>query len=162
MKSITLHFTEALIRKAVLAFWLRAVGWQGFIALGLLLIYLIVQLARGDRSWVVGATGTVIALAALMAGALYFVHFRAALGRFRRMRSPEGKLEMGVETYRLSSDVGTSEFAWKTITEVWCYPEFWLVFLAPAQFITFPLTDFDAESREFFLEKIRSHGGRIK
>ena len=162
MKSVTLHYTEALIRKAVLAFWLRSIGWQGFLALGLLLIYLIVQLVRGDRSWFVGANGTVIALAALMAGALYFVHYRAALARFRRLRSPEGQLEMGAETYRLSTDVGTSELAWKTITEVWSYPDFWLVFFSQAQFITFPLADFDTEAREFFLEKVRSHGGRIK
>lgn len=162
MKSVTLHYQEPLIRRAVWAFWRRATGWTFFAATGVLLGSLIALLAAGDTSWFVGLIGAVFLLAVGFAGALYFVHLRASLTRFRRMEVPEARLEMKEETFRLIADSGTSELAWGAITQIWRFPDFWLVFLSPAQFFTLPLADLDEESREFLLGKARSHRAKIR
>ena len=162
MKTVTLHYNEALIHRAVRAFWWRATGWTFFLATGVLLGSLIALLAAGDTSWFVGLIGAVLLLAVGFAGALYGVHLRAALTRFRRMTVPEARLELGEETFRLIADAGTSELAWRTITQIWRFPDFWLVFLSPAQFLTLPLSDLDKEARGILLEKARNHRAKIK
>lgn len=77
------------------------------------------------------------------------------------MRSPEAIFELGEERFRITSDVSTSELAWSTITEVWRFPEFWLLFLSPAQFITVPVADLDSDACEFILGRVKSQGGKV-
>lgn len=162
MKTVTLHYREDLIHRAVLAFWLRATGWGFFTAAGLLLASFIALLAVGDHSWFVGVTGAVLGLAVVFAVALYVVHYRSSVTRFRRMKNPQAVLEMGEDSFRIASDVGSSEFAWSVITQVWRFPDFWLVFFSPAQFVTLPLADLDEEAREMLLEKVRAQGAKVR
>ena len=39
--------------------------------------------------------------------------------------------------------------------------EFWLVLLSPAQFLTLPTGDLNAETCEWIVERVRAQGGRI-
>jgi len=161
MKPITLHYSETLMRRAVMAFWFRITGWRFFVA-GIISIFsLIYLLLNGNRSWEVGVMGTVVAFAIVISITVYVVHYRSAINRFRRMRIPEGTFESGDETFRITSDVGSTELSWKTIREVWRFPDFWLVFFSPALFITLPTADLDDEAREFIASQIKSHGGKI-
>ncbi len=153
MHTIKLHYTEPLIRRAVHAFWWRTTGWMFFLAIALLAGAVGVGLYAGERSWWIGVMGTVLGIGSLLAATIYLVHLRGSLARFRRMENPIGTLELDEERFRVSSDVGMSEMNWNAITEIWCYPEFWLVFFSRAQFVTLPTAEFDASSREFFLAK---------
>jgi hypothetical protein len=161
MTQVKLHYSEALVRQAVRSFWWRSTGWLYVLAMLLLLFSFCSALWSGDRSWWVGVSGTVLTLGIIFAVALYFVHYRATLTRFRRMRQPEATFELGDERFRISSDVGTSELAWGTITEVWRFPDFWLLFLSRAQFITLPAADLDTNAREFILAKAGSSGAKV-
>ena len=161
MTPVKLHYSEALIRRAVLAFWWRATGWLYVIAGLVVLIAFCSGLLSGDRSWWVGVSGTILCMAVIVAAALYVVHLRGSLARFRRMRNPEATFELGEERFRVSSDVGTSEMDWKTITEIWCFPEFWLLFFSRAQFITLPAADLSADARDFILAKAKSCGAKV-
>jgi len=161
MTSIRLHYSEALIRRAVQRFWWRTTGWRyvgAFLVVAGSFFYL---LWSGDRSWWVGLFGAVLALAVVFAVALYAIHYRASVGRFRRMRTPEATIELGEERFRVSSDVGTSELAWSAVTEVWLFPEFLLLFFSAAQFITIPTADLDTNSRDFILAKARANGAKV-
>jgi len=161
MKPIKLHYSEALVRRAVKAFWFRVTGWRFFIAMAVLVVFLIYFVTTGDRSWLVGVSGSVFTLGLVFAIALYFVHRRASLARFHRIRSPEATFEPGEQSFRITSDVGTTDLAWGTITEVWRFTEFWLVFFSRAQFITLPVADLDSEAREFILSRFKSNGIKV-
>jgi hypothetical protein len=161
MISIKLYYTEALIRRAVRSFWWRTTGWRFIAALLLVLGSFVGLLWSGDRSWVVGLLGAVLVLALTFSVALYVVHYRASLGRLRRMRAPEATIELGEESFRVTSDAGTSELAWRAVTEIWSLPEFLLIFFSRAQFITIPRADVDADICEFILGKARAHEAKV-
>ncbi len=161
MTAIKIHYTETLIRSVVRRFWWRNIGWRfvgAFIFLLALFSYLV---ATGNRSWLVGVLGAVLVLAVAFAVALYVVHYRGSLSRFRRMRTPEATLELGEDRFKISADVGTTELAWSTITELWSFQEFILLFFSRAGFLTIPTADLDAQSREFIITKVRSHGAKV-
>jgi hypothetical protein len=161
VKVFQLHYSEALIRRAVWAFWRRVVGWRFVGATAFVLACLIYNLWLGDRSWWVGVSGSLVGFALLVALALYVVHYRGSIGRFRRMKSPHATFEASEERFRVSSDVGASEFSWSVITEVWQFEDFWLLFFSRGQFITLPLADLDSDARHLIAERIREHGGKV-
>jgi hypothetical protein len=161
MTTFKLCYSEALIRKAVWAFWRRVTGWRYFFAIILVLVSFIYSVASGDRSWWVGVSASILCLAVAFAVALYVVHYRGSITRFRRMQSPQATFEAGNDRFRVTSDVGSSELSWSTIIEVWQFPEFWLLFLSRAQFITLPLADLDSEAQEFILSQAKAHGAKI-
>jgi YcxB-like protein len=161
MKMFKLHYSEPLIRSAVWAFWRRVTGWRYFVAIALVLGSFIYSVSSGDRSWWVGVSASILCLAVIFAVALYVIHYRGAIIRFRRMQSPEATFEAGDDRFRVTSDVGSSELSWSTITEVWQFPEFWLLFLSRAQFITLPLADLDSEARKLILSRAKLHGAKV-
>jgi hypothetical protein len=161
MEAITLRYTEALLRRAVRAFWWRTIGWTYVAAAVALLCVFSYQLRMGDRSWWVGVLGTVLGLAVTFGVALYTVHYRGTMGRLRRMRTPEATIELGEERFRVSSELGTAEVAWAAVTEVWSFPEFLLVFLSKAQFIALPTTDLGVNAREVILGRVRASGAKV-
>jgi YcxB-like protein len=162
MKSIKLHYSEELVRSAVRAFWFRVTGLRFFIPMTILFAILVYSLRSGDRSWSVGVTGTVFALGVIFAVALYVVHLRTSLRRLCRMRIPEAMFEPSDQRFRVTSDLGATDVAWNAISEVWCFPDFWLLFLSRAQFITLPLADVDSEARELILSCLKSHGSKVR
>ena len=161
MEAITLRYSEALLRRAVRAFWWRTTGWTYVAAFALLSCASSYLVWKGDRSWLVGVLGAVLVLAITFAVALYIIHYRGTIGRLRRMRTPEATIEIGEEKFRISSDVGTSELAWTAVTEVWSFPEFLLVFLSKAQFITLPTKDLGAHACELILSKAMANGAKV-
>jgi hypothetical protein len=159
--AVTLHYSEALVSRAVKLFWWRVIGWRFVGALLLVFGSFLFLVASGDRSWFVGFLGTVLVLGVSFALGLYLIHYRGSLQRLRRMRCPEATLELGKERFRISSDVGTSELAWSAVTELWSFPDLFLVFLSRAQFMTIPTDGLDTEVRDFIVHSARSHGARV-
>src|SRR5688572_795654 len=113
MNPIQLHYSEPMIRRAVRAFWMRVVGWPFLVATLLVSASLVSLLAVGDRSWLVGAIGAALALVVLFAVALYVVHYRGSVGRFRRLKTPEATFDPGEHRFRVTSDAGLVEVPWK-------------------------------------------------
>jgi len=161
MMQVTLRYSEPLVRRAVAAFWWRTVG------AGLALAFLLVAgclaylLSVGDRSWLVGAIGTVFVLALTFVVALYFVHLRSSLERFRRMKVKEARLVADSDKLSLTSDVGASELSWSAVGQVWRFEKFWLLFFSRAQFVTLPVADLGRDTQDFILERVRSNGGKV-
>jgi hypothetical protein len=155
MKPITLHFTEGLLRRAVRAFWWQGTGWSYVVSVALCCAWFAFRLWSGDRSWVVGMLGALLAFVVVISAAVFVVHSRASLGRFRRMRVPEATLELGEERFRLTSDLGASEIGWNAVTGVRRYPEFWLLYFSRSQFVTFPTADLPDDARALILAKVK-------
>ena len=158
---ITLRYSENLVRSAVRAFWWRSTGWSFFGAMALLASLEAYDLSTGNRSWTVGVIGCVLIVAALLAVALYVVHYRRSLSRLRRISIPQALFEPAEETFKITSDVGTLEISWRAVREVWRFPHFWLLFISRSQCITLPLEDLDPEELQFVLDHIKAHGGKV-
>lgn len=161
MITIQLHYSESLVRRAIKAFWWRTIGPLFLFTFVLLFAWLGFALWRGDRSWKVGVVGSVLAVGVAFAIALYMVHYRSSMGRFRRMGVPEASIQLGEERLHLRSDAGASEFPWTAITEIWRFPDFWLLFFSKAQFFTLPTADLNAEACEFILAKADANGIKV-
>ncbi len=119
------------------------------------------MLLLGDRSWIVGAFGAVLGLGCVFVAALYVVHLRSSLERFRRMRVKQATLEADAQKVVLTSDAGTSELKWSAVGDVWRFERFWLLFLSRAQFVTLPVADLSAETQALLVERVQSHGGKV-
>lgn len=105
--------------------------------------------------------GSVLILAIGFSIAVYVIHYRASFARFRRLRAAEAVLETGDDHFRIVSDAGATEVPWATVSELWRFRDFWLLFLSPSQFITFPLEDLDKDVQKLILERLKSHGAKV-
>jgi len=153
---VTLHFSEGLLRRAAHAFWWRETGWSYVGVVAAMCAFVAGMIARGERSWWIGALGAFVACMAMVSATVYLTHRRASLARFRRMRVPEATLELGAERFRVASELGTSEIRWDAVTGVCQYPEFWLLYFSRAEFITLPTADLSEEARAIILGKAKN------
>jgi hypothetical protein len=154
MEPLRLHYTEALLRRAVRAFWWAETGWSFVVPLALITAWFATLVWRGDRSWWVGTLGALLGFCVLISATVYVTHYRAAFRRLRRMRVPQATVELGPDRIRLASDVGVAEMEWRAFTGVRRFPDFWLLYFSRAEFITLPAADLPDEARTFILAKV--------
>jgi len=148
--SITLRYDERLARRAVFTFWRQILGIGFFVALIVLTAAVAYSLIHGDRGWFAGATATVLALGLVMMPLTFLTHYRSSVRRLRAMRPPEATLTMTEQGFSLSSSIASSSVQWSAGKELWETPDFWLVFLSSAQFITLPTADVSGDALDFF------------
>jgi hypothetical protein len=159
---MTFHYNEPLLRRAVLCFWWRTIGPGFLIFLMLAAGFVAWLVSRGDTSWVVGALATALAFAVIMMAVLYVVHYRNTLGKFKAMGNPEVTFKACESSFSVVSALGSSMLQWSSVTEIWRFPSFWLLFFSKAQFITLPLADIAPEAQAFILERVQDSGGKIR
>jgi uncharacterized membrane protein (DUF485 family) len=159
---VTLHYDEQLLRRAVRSFWLRTIGLPFIVLIALAAVFLVARIFSGDRSWLVGVLAAILAMCIAMAIAVYVAHYRQSMKKFRAMQVPEATLSASEDSFTVASELGSSTLRWSSVTEVWQYPTFWLVFFSKAQYITLPLADIAPEARTFILGRIQDSGGKIR
>lgn len=157
MNQTTLLFSEPLLRAAVRAFWMRAVvrglGLRYALALVVATACAAILIIQRERSWVVPFLVSTLLLSALFVVSIYVAHLRNSLGKYRQMRRPEATFSYDEEQFTLASELGSSTLPWSAITEVWRYPDFWLLLFSRNQFVTLPLECLDQGTREFITRK---------
>ncbi len=158
----TLHYTESLMRRVVFAFWRRTVG----VLFPLVLLAMAALIAIGaslyGMNWYLVVLAAVVILGTLLVIAIFVTHYRHTLGRFRRLKSPSATLSVNRELFTVTSDLGSSTLKWHAVTELWRFPEFWLVMLSKAQFVTLPLSGIPAEMQQFIRERAQLAGGKVQ
>ena len=142
-----LRFSPALVRRAVLGFWWRTVGFGYPLALMLSALCVGFLAWQGDRSWVIGFVAAVLVLGIVVPIALLCTHYRQAFAKLRGMKTPEARIAVGEAGLTVTSDLARSEIPWSTITEVWRFPDFWLLVFSRSQFMTIPLASLPADVR---------------
>jgi hypothetical protein len=157
----TLRYTEQLVSQAVRLYWRKTVGFGLPVAVALIIAFLTWRLVDGDRSWIVGASAAVGLLGVLMPVAVYVVHYRNSMGKFREMSQPVAELVADQDTITMSSDRGSSSLKWELVKEVWRFETVWLLLFSKAQFMTLPLADLPGPMQAFILERVKSFGGKI-
>lgn len=156
----TLEYSLPLLREAVAGFWWRSVGVGMLIALAVCAGMLAFLLAQGDRSWVVGLLGASTVMGAAISLAIYVVHYRNAVQKFRDMGVPRATFKASVDSFTVSSDVATSTLPWSAITQVWKFKNCWLLLFSKAQFMTFPLASVSQDLQSFVLARVAAAGGK--
>jgi hypothetical protein len=157
----TLEYSVPLLREAVAGFWRRSGGLGMPIALLICTGVLVVLLAQGDRSWVVGALGAVVAFSTAFLVAIYIVHYRNALQKLRDMGSPRATFKASVDSFTVSSAVATSTVPWSSVTRIWKLRNCWLLLFSKAQFMTLPLASVSQDLQSFVVERVAAAGGTI-
>ena len=157
----TLRYTERLVAQAVGLYWRKTVGFGLIVAVALMIAFLTWRLIEGDRSWVVGLVAAVVLLGVLMPVAVYVVHYRNSMSKFREMSQPVAELVANQEAITISSDRGTSSLKWELVKEVWRFESLWLLLFSRAQFVTLPLEDLPGPMQAFILERVKASGGKV-
>lgn len=119
------------------------------------------RLAEGDKSWRVGLLAAVVGLGIIMPLAVFLVHYKNSMSKFREMASPMATLVAEESSFTLSSDRGTSTLRWDAIKEVWRFETYWLLLFSKAHFATLPLEGISEQMRSYLLERVRTAGGKI-
>jgi hypothetical protein len=156
-----LRYTEPLVAQAVRLYWRRTIGLGLFVAVALLAALLVWRVADGDRSWLVGLLAAVVLLGVLVPMAVFVVHYRNSMGKFREMAEPVAEFLADEDVFTLSSDRGTTTLKWGSVTEVWRFHSLWLLLFSKAQFVTIPLEGMPEQMRSFVLDRVNASGGKI-
>ena len=157
----TLIYSESLLRQAVFAFWRRSVGLGFILMLIALPATLGVLVALGAASWLIATLAAVVVIAAAVAVALYVVHYRNSLRKFRKMDKPRATFQADESSFTMSSDAGTTTLQWSAVKELWQFPSVWLLLYSKTQFTTLPLACLPPETQAFVRERVREAGGKV-
>jgi hypothetical protein len=157
----TLIYTEPVLRQAVFAFWRRSVGVGFIIALAVVALSLGALIAQGAASWLVAALSTVLVVGVAFAVALYVVHYRNSLRKFRELGSPQATFRAEESSFTISSGIGITTLQWSAVKEVWQFPGVWLLLYSKAQFSTLPVACLSPEMQAFVLQRVRAAGGKV-
>jgi YcxB-like protein len=157
----TLIYSKALLHQAVFAFWRRSVGIGFFVALLIAALGLIVLMALGQSSWIIGGLAAVLLVGVAFAMVVYVVHYRRSLHKFSQMDNPEAKFHAEESSFTMSSDIGTTTLQWSSVKELWQFPNVWLLLYSKAQFTTLPLACLSAETQAYIVQRVRESGGKV-
>jgi hypothetical protein len=150
-----------VLKRGVMHFWLRFVNWHGFLALALSVVLFLYLLFTGERSWLLGVSGTVTLLGIIFALRLYFAYLGRALGRFERMKSKSVQITFTDESFSTTTDLGSGSVNWNNIRFIWRFPDVWLLFLEWNNFMSLPTENLDDEVKAFIVERVQGHGGKV-
>ena len=157
----TVHYTEPMVRTAVGRFWRRALGWKFVLAVLVMAGIVGFRVSQGDRSWYVGMLGTVAALGVLVGVVGYFAQYRRAMGSFRRLSGGAATFTISDRALRMSSEIGSTEFSWNAIQQLWRYPDVWLLVFSRNMFATMPLAEVSSPTLELIERSVSAAGGRV-
>jgi len=151
-RHVSVFYTEDLVKSAVRTFvWRRGFASQKglWAAEAAMLVFLGWLLWNGERGWLAGVAGVTVLLPPILVAAMWFIHHRNTVGKFRAMPSRSAELVFGDKTLEIRSELGEAKFPWSAITEVWELPGYWVLFTAPAQFMTLPLQTVSPDDLQF-------------
>jgi hypothetical protein len=158
----TLIYSESLLRQAVFGFWHRSVGIGFFVALLIAALGLVVLVALGQSSWIIGGLAIVLLVGIVFTLVVYVVHYRRSLQKFHQMSQPRALFRADESSFTMSSDIGTTTLQWSAVKELWQFPSVWLLLYSKAQFSTLPLACLSQETQAYIVQCVRTAGGKVE
>lgn len=158
----TLHYSAALLRQVVFAFWRRTVGIGFPVALLVLAALIALGASVYGMNWYLALSAASVGLGVALIAAIFVTHYRHTMARFRKLNSPRATLSVNQDTFTVTSDLGSSTMAWRAVSELWQFPDFWLLLFSKATFVTIPLEGLSAEMRQYITERVAAAGGQLR
>jgi hypothetical protein len=149
----TLTYSAELVQRAAFSFWLRGIGWKALLTMVALMAVLAWEIHSGNRSWMVGAFGTLLLVGVGMVMVIFFGHLRHSLDNFRKLKVPKATFVVEDDGFSLTSEMGSSTMRWDAVYAIWKFDGFWLMLFSRNQFVTLPLADIPEQMREFILSR---------
>ena len=143
------------------AFWRRSVGVGFFVALLIAALGLVILVALGQSSWIIGGLAAVLLVGIAFALVVYVVHYRRSLHKFRQMGQPRATFRADESSFTMSSDIGTTTLQWSAVKELWQFQSVWLFLYSKAQFSTLPLACLSPEAQAHIVQCVRTAGGKV-
>ena len=160
---IRVCYTEAVVRRAAQRFLARFTRRDVAIGLGAALAGAGAWLGLGlDWPYAAALVGVGLALVALVV-LVGLAYVRAAIGKFRAMADSTVLWRFGDDSLATASDLGSVEIRWQAVSEVWRFPEVWLLFFGARGwgYSTLPTDALETEVQDFILARIRANGGKV-
>ncbi|HYT94329.1 MAG TPA: YcxB family protein [Gemmataceae bacterium] len=160
---VAVHYSEGIVRQAARCFLARFIRRDAIIGGGAALLALGAWLGFGfDWPYAAALAGSGFVLVAVVVF-VGLAYVRAAVGKFRAMRDPTVLWRFGDESLGTTSELGTVELKWEVVSEVWRFPDVWLLFFGSSGwgYSTLPTTSVSPELQEYILSRVTTHGGRI-
>lgn len=154
-------YSEALIRRAIFRWWIRFIGWHGFLASALAPIAFLRLAVYGTNPWIVYGGLAIWLFSVFVAVAVYVTYVRRSLSKFRRMNDPTAEITISNDELHMKSSLADTRLQWRVIEAIWRFPEAWLLFMGKNLFVTLPIDAISAEDRELMCAKVRENGGRV-
>ena len=146
-RTYTLKYSKDIVARAVRSYYYRKLDVCYLIALLLLSGYCLYEVASGDRSLSIGLTGAVVGFGLFMPLAGMIGHIRVKLRKLSDMAKAPVCLTITEDGLVVRSAIGSSELVWKTITEAWQYPQYWVLLSGEQFLMTVPLSELDNRER---------------
>ncbi|MFT4181634.1 MAG: YcxB family protein [Rhizobium sp.] len=156
-RAVEVTYSEEILRDAVRTYvWRQGVVRQKALwAAEAVLIALLIWLPlRGEQGWLFGAVSVVVLLPPCLIIAMWIAHHRNTVGKFRKMPSRRGNFTFLDDGLEIASELGSAKIPWSSITEIWERPAYWMIFMAPNQFMTLPLQTVSGDDRDFLRSKV--------
>lgn len=159
--TVVLKYDPSLIREAATCFWRHTIDLKFAGAFLIVSLSLAIMLLQGDRSWVVGVLACVLVMGTGLSAAVFFVHYRTAMQKYRGLDSGQAVLTVSDSTLSLTSALGTATLPWSAVIEVQRSDRVWLLLFSTAQFSTLPVASVPPDLQSYILERVKASGGRV-
>jgi hypothetical protein len=159
--NVSLQYSEELVRRAVRRFCWRKTGILYWATFAMLLAILVNALFQGDYSWLPGVLATVTVFGVALPIAVYRVQMNATLAAYRSLNNQPVRFSGDEIGFVVQATTGTAKLPWSTIAAIRRYNDLWLLEFRTGGFMTFPIQSTSAADREFLIERVSAHGGRI-
>jgi hypothetical protein len=155
--------TERIYYQAARRFWLRYVGWTGFVLSVVGLVICVCTLGSRDRFsfWLGIGNGFFGILISCWLIGSYF-----ALRRLwfpSKVVDPIGfDLEFAPKGFSVITNSWSVTVPWEKSSHLWQFPDCWIIVHAVDLFAPLPTPILDEETKRFVAEQIEKHGGNVK
>ena len=149
----TIHYDEPVLRQAVATFVqrrvMRGMGPSGLLALGITFTALIYLHWQEGSSWLTWMLGGLLLVFAIIVFGAWRLRLAQVLRKLAAIPSRRANVRLKKDSIIIAAESGTVDLPWSGFTELWTEKDFWLLFLAPNNFITIPTRDVPQEALDF-------------
>jgi hypothetical protein len=149
-------YTEAMVTDAARVFVFRRFMKDQkrlWILSGLMLLFAGYLAGKGQSPWLVALAASGALMAPVLLGLAWYVHLSRTREGFRRLGVPRASVVLDQGGMKVTSDLGSGEIPYASLTAVWERPRYWMLFTARDQFNVLPREGVPEEAQRFLRER---------
>jgi hypothetical protein len=158
---IKLMYGADMPKRSALAYCRKMHGPRFCIAIALLILWASRMIAQNHPDWLDGAILGLLGIYAISTPLAYVHHYRNSMQKLHAMANSEATLGIDDATITFTSSLGATTIPWISIKEIWQFNGFWLFIYYNASYNTIPLAAVSAEQRQFLIDCVEKHGGKV-
>ena len=159
--TVTAQYTDELIRLAARRFLVRY-ALRDAVVVVLIALFTVAGWLAFDLDWKMPVGVLLFALVLLLIVLFTAMRYiQQSVARFRALKDTTGSWQFSDDFISTKNELGSSEYRWSLVTEVWRFPEVWLFLYGTAGYSLLPAAGMSEEAQAFVLERVKAHGGKV-